>query len=117
MKPVKNCPCCDGESNWEYIGTNTIRISCSKCGIHTISDDNTLEYMKEMLNTWNSRVDEVKEVSGIKTCPCCGNEIKDIEIIDPWGNKTYKIECDCDLFTEPYDTKEELLDVWNRRVR
>ena len=32
-------------------------------------------------------------------------------------NKTYKIECDCDLFTESYDTKKELLYVWNRRIR
>ena len=116
MEWLKNCPFCDVRARWMCVDSHKdlITIICPKCGLHTCIGENVAEVTDDMIRIWNNRTEERKEKDGIKACPCCGKDVDNIEVTDPWGNKTYKIECDCDIFTEPYNTKEELLGIWNK---
>lgn len=47
-------------------------------------------------------------------CPCCNHKAK----LMPYLGKHY-VQCrakDCHIRTEPYETAEQALNVWNRRV-
>lgn len=71
----------------------------------------------------NPRIDEIESkiteltcsIDQLKPCPLCGSEVK-ISSWDFSDHTSYHIQCpECELETNIYYSKKELIDYWNRR--
>ena len=52
----------------------------------------------------------------LKSCRC-GGRTHFVTWICDWGEKEYGVICnDCDADIDPYETKEEAAEKWNRKV-
>lgn len=70
---LKECPCCGGETKFEYrldFMTKKVRAKCSTCKLSTEWVDESVCYCakEEAAKVWNSR--EEKQLK----CPICGEE-------------------------------------------
>lgn len=68
---LKECPCCGGETKFEYrlnFMTNQVRAKCSKCGLATDWVDESVDYCakEEAAKVWNRR-------DGRAVCDYCGS--------------------------------------------
>lgn len=75
---LKECPCCGGETNFQYgIGflKQQIRVTCSKCKLSTEWVDESVDYCakEEAAEVWNRRVDCEK------LCNACGSS--NVEVV------------------------------------
>lgn len=53
----------------------------------------------------------------LRKCPFCGGEARIGKRILDWATWDYKIECSkCHCETDVYNTKQEVIEVWNKRV-
>ena len=80
MKEIKlrECPCCGGETKFEYrldFTTKQVRTKCSKCNLSTKWVDESVDYCakEEAAKVWNRR--ESSEV-----CDKCGSD--NIEVVE-----------------------------------
>ena len=75
---LKECPCCGGETKFEYrldFMPKQVRAKCSKCGLATDWVDESVDYCakEEVAKVWNRR--ESSEV-----CDKCGSD--NIEVVE-----------------------------------
>lgn len=75
---LKECPCCGGETKFEYrlnFTTKQVRAKCSKCNLSTEWVDESVDYCakEEAAKVWNRR--ESSEV-----CDKCGSD--NIEVVE-----------------------------------
>ena len=91
---LKKCPCCGGETKFEYgqdFITKQVRAKCSKCGLATKWVDESVDYCakEEVAKAWNLR--EGKQLK----CPICGEEGLHILTLSYLPNKARaQIHCD-----------------------
>lgn len=53
----------------------------------------------------------------LRKCPFCGGEAIIGKRILDWATWDYKIECSkCHCETDIYNTKQEVIEAWNKRV-
>ena len=53
----------------------------------------------------------------LRNCPFCGGEAKLYSRAVDWLLSEHLVRCKkCHCITDTYDTKEEAVEVWNRRV-
>lgn len=89
-----------------------------------------LEAYEFITYTMKNNIESVKDIeigeNGLKPCPFCGKapDIFTGGFIDEYGDDSryYMIacrnkECVCEPDTWEYDTEEEAIEVWNRRIR
>ena len=103
---LKKCPCCGGETKFEYgqdFTTKQVRAKCSKCGLATKWVDESVDYCakEEAAKVWNRRE------SNIETCENCGcsciQTIQEFSFGKP--QKTFKKCVECKKLTEVKDEK------------
>ena len=77
---LKKCPCCGGETKFEYgqdFITKQVRAKCSKCGLATKWVDESVDYCakEEAAKVWNLRAQQInlKHQIDLK-CPICGGK-------------------------------------------
>lgn len=63
---LKECPCCGGETKFEYrldFMTKKVRAKCSKCGLATEWVDESVDYCakEEAAKVWNERCTETNQ--------------------------------------------------------
>ena len=80
---LKKCPCCGGETKFEYgqdFITKQVRAKCSKCGLATEWVDESVDYCakEEAAKVWNLRAQQInlKHQIDLK-CPICGGALKE----------------------------------------
>ncbi len=104
---LKKCPCCGGETKFEYgqdFITKQVRAKCSKCGLATKWVDESVDYCakEEVAKVWNSR--EGKQLK----CPICGEEGLHIQTLSYLPDKARaQIHCDmCGMDIDIPDTSK-----------
>ena len=91
---LKKCPCCGGETKFEYgqdFITKQVRAKCSKCGLATKWVDESVDYCakEEAAKVWNRR--EGKQLK----CPSCGEEGLHVTVLHYLTDKARaQIHCD-----------------------
>ena len=104
---LKECPCCGGETKFEYrlnFTTKQVRAKCSKCNLSTEWVDESVDYCakEEVAKVWNRR--ESKQLK----CPICGEEGLHTLTLSYLPNKARaQIHCDmCGTYINIPDTSK-----------
>ena len=92
---LKKCPCCGGETKFEYgqdFITKQVRAKCSKCGLATKWVDESVDYCakEEAAKVWNRRENKQPR------CPICGEEGSHILTLSYLPNKA-RAQMHCDM--------------------
>lgn len=84
--------------------------TCRDCALNETGVSRTICVDRCILNWLALEAKEEKPLN----CPFCGGEAKATRL----GDKEFSVRCDgCFVETDAYDTKDDAIAAWNRRVK